>query len=100
MNSVSGLHQVKYDKELQCSENKDVWIIIVKLDISKGDSCPSGWTRITTPGDLPKVVCRSGNDASGCYSAIFTTYNITFNKICGEVKGYRIGTPEAFYSIS
>ena len=64
------------------------WTTIVKLDTSKGDSCPSGWTNITTPGDLPKVVCQSGNDAGGCYSAIFTMYNITFNNICGQVKGY------------
>ena len=37
-----------------------------------------------TPGDLPKVVCWSECDARGCYSAIFTTYNIPFNKICGQ----------------
>ena len=27
-------------------------------DTSKADSCTSGWTRITTPGDLPRVVCH------------------------------------------
>ena len=26
---VNGLHQVKYDMELECSGHKDVWIIIV-----------------------------------------------------------------------
>ena len=44
------------------------------------------------------VVCRSGSDASGCYSAIFTTYNITFNKICGQVKGYQKGNTDGFLS--
>ena len=72
--------------------------MIVKFDTSKGNSFPSGWTRITTPGALPKVVCQSGNGAGGCYSAIFTTYNITFNKICGQAKAYQKGTPEAFWS--
>ena len=82
--------------ELECGGHKGGWTTIVKLDTSKGDSCPSGWTRITTPGASPKVVCRAENDASGCYSVIFTTYNITFNKICGQFKGYQKGATEAF----
>ena len=98
INTTSGLHQVNCDMELECGGHKGGWTTIVKLDTSRGDACPSGWTKITTPGDLPKLVCRSGNDANGCYSAIFTTYNITFNKICGQVKGYQKGTPDAFHS--
>ena len=37
--------------ELECGGYKGGWTTIVKLDTSKGDSCPSGWTRITTLGD-------------------------------------------------
>ena len=98
INTTGGLHQVNCSMELECGGHKGGWTTIVKLDTSKGDSCPSGWTIITTPGDLPKVVCRSGNDARGCHSAIFTTYNITFNKICGQVKGYQKGSTDAFHS--
>ena len=98
INTTSGLHQVTCDMDLECGGHKGGWTVIVKFDTSKGDSCPSEWTRITTPGDLPKVVCRSGNDAPGCYSAFFTTYNITYNKICGQVTGYQKGAPEAFHS--
>ena len=98
INTTSGLHQVNCDMELECGGHKGGWTTIVKLDTSKGDACPSGWTRITTPGASPKVVCHSENDATGCYSAIFTTYNITFNKICGQVKGYQKGFSEAFWS--
>ena len=43
-------------------------------------------------------MCRSGNDNGGCNSAIFTTYTITFNKICGQVKGYQKGSTDAFHS--
>ena len=98
INTANGVQQVNCDMELECGGHKGGWTMIVKLDTSKGDSCQSGWINITTPGNLSKVVCRSGNDAAGCYSAIFTTYNITFNKICGQVKGYQKGTPEAFHS--
>ena len=61
--------------KLECGGHKGGWTTIVKFDISKGDSYPSGWTRITTPGDFPKVVCRSGNDAGGRYKSI-NDYNI------------------------
>ena len=98
INTTSGLHQVNCDMELECGGHKSGWTTIVKLDASKGDSCPSGWARITTPGASPKVVCRSGNDATGCHSAIFTTYNTTFNKICGQVKGYQKGSSDGFWS--
>ena len=98
INTTSGLHEVNCDMELECGGHKGGWTTIVKLDTSKGDACPSGWSNITTPGDLPKVVCRSGNDTAGCHSAIFTNYNITFNKICGQVKGYQKGSTDAFHS--
>ena len=96
--TTSGLHQVNCDMELECGGHKGGWTRIAKFDTSKGDSCPTGWTKITTPGTNPKSVCRSSNDDGGCYSAIFTTYNITFNKICGKVKGYQKGNSIAFRS--
>ena len=89
---TSGLYQVNCDME---GGHKGGWTTIVKIDASKGDSCPSAWTRISASG---KVVCRSGSNSAGCYSAIFTTYNVTFNKICGQIKGYQKGTPDAFHS--
>ena len=81
--------------EMECGGHKGGWTTIVKLNISKGDSCPSGWTKITAPG--PKVVCRSGGDQAGCDSTIFNTYNVIFNKICGQVTGYQKGLTVAFY---
>ena len=98
INTTSGLHQVNCDMELECGGHKGGWTTIVKFDTSKGDSCPSGWTKITTPGDNPKSVCRS-RDNAGCDSAIFSTYNITFNKICGQVIGYQKGNTHAYYDI-
>ena len=94
----SGLQQLNCDMELECGGHKGGWTTIVKLDTSKGDSCPSGWTNITTPGNFSKVVCRSGTDSKGCHSAIFDTYDITFNKICGQVKGYQKGSMDSFGS--
>ena len=33
----------------------------------------------------------------GCFSTIFTTYNVTYNKICGQVRGYQKGVTVAFW---
>ena len=102
----SGLHQVNCDMELAMERDghKGGWIRIAKFDTSKGDPCPSGWTRMTTPGtseeeDSAKMVCQSDYTGDNiCNSTIFTTYNVTFNKICGQVKGYQKGCIRAFYS--
>ena len=102
INTTTGLHQVNCDMELECGGHKGGWTKIVKFDTSKGDPCPSGWTKFTTIEqdpqnyDPPRVVCQSGYDA-GCYSTNFTTYDITFNKICGKVRAYQQGTTHAFH---
>ena len=44
INTTSGLHQVNCDMELECGGHKGGWTTIVKLDKSKGDACPPGWT--------------------------------------------------------
>ena len=97
INTTSGLHQVNCDMELECGGHKGGWTTITKFDTSIGDPCPSGWAKITTPGDTPKQVCRAGDNA-GCDSIIFSTYNIAFNKICGQAKGYQKGHPVAFWA--
>ena len=93
INTTSGLHQVNCDMELECGGYKGGWTRIVKFDASKGDSCPSGWTNTNVHS---KLVCRAGNNP-GCDSTIFPTHNISFNRICGQVKGYQKGFSGAFY---
>ena len=95
--SASGTHQVYCNMELQCGGHKGGWTRVAQFDTSQGDSCPPGWTLITTPGDNPKNVCRSG-ETNECHSTIFTTYNISFYKICGQVRGYQKGNTNAFWS--
>ena len=96
VNTTSGLHQLTCDMELEYGGHKGGWTKIVKFDTSKGDSCPTGCTNMTAH---EKVMCRAGN-AAGCYSQIFGTYNMTFNKICGQAKGYQKGVTSAFLTRS
>ena len=97
INTISGTHQVYCNMELQCGGDKGGWTRVAQFDTSQGDPCPSGWTPITTPGGIPRNVCRSG-DSLGCHSAIFITYNISFYKVCGQVRGYQKGITNAFGS--
>ena len=95
--TASGTHQVYCNMELQCGGHKGGWTRVAQFDISQGDSCPPEWTPITTLGDNPKNVCRAG-DTNECHSTIFTTYDISYYKICGQVKGYQKGNTNAFRS--
>ena len=95
INTTSGIHQVYCKMELQCGGHKGGWTRVVQFDTSQGDPCPTGWTLITTPGANPRNVCRSGS-TNECHSTIFTTYNTSFYKICGQVRGYQKGNTNAF----
>ena len=96
INTTSGIHQVYCNMELQCGGHKGGWTRVVQFDTSQGDPCPTGWTLITTPGANPRNVCRSAGNFVGCHSTIFTTYNTSFYKICGQVRGYQKGNTNAF----
>ena len=68
VNTTTGVHQVYCDMELECGGQKGGWMRIVDLDISRGDDCPTGCTKFTTPNDPvhPAIdVCRSPNDNAG-----------------------------------
>ena len=99
INTTSGIHQVYCNMELQCGGHKGGWTRVVQFDTSQGDPCPTGWTLITTPGANPRNVCRSGS-TDECHSTIFTTYNTSFYKICGQVRGYQKGNTNAFGNVA
>ena len=75
--------------------HKGGWTRVAQFDTSQGDPCPTGWTLITTPGANPRNVCRL-ESTNECHSTIFTTYNTSFYKICGQVRGYQKGNTNAF----
>ena len=63
INTTTGVHQVYCDMELECGGHvhKGGWMRIADLDTSRGDDCPSGWTKITAP----VAYITPGNNA-GC----------------------------------
>jgi len=98
----TGVHQVYCDMELECSGIKGGWMRIADLDTSRGDDCPTGWSKITTSDNATypsKDVCGSTRNKAGCYSARFSVNGSSYNKICGKARGYQRSTPDAFAAI-
>ena len=52
VNVTTGVRQVYCDMELQCGSHKGGWMKIADLDTSRGDECPTGWIKITTPNHI------------------------------------------------
>ena len=97
INTNTGVHQVYCDMELECGGHKGGWMRIADLDTSRGDDCPSGWTKITTSSI---VACRAPNSNAGCYSTNFSTLNIPYSRVCGMAMGYQRSRPDGFAALS
>ena len=87
-------HFVHCDMSLECGGEKG-WMKIANINAAGGDSCPSGWKKITSP----TKACRAPHDKAGCYSAHFTTYNVPYSRVCGMVVGYQKGSTDGFASL-
>ena len=96
----TGVHQVYCDMGLECGGHKGGWMRIADLDTSRGDECPTGWSKVNTPDNNPMhpslSVCQSPTDTAGCFPTIFSVYNVNYFKICGKARGYQRGTTDAF----
>ena len=73
-----------------CGEG--VWMQAANVNMTETNSkCPSGLELITSP----KRLCRK-NVNIGCSSTKFSTFGITFSKVCGQVIGYQNYSTDAF----
>ena len=86
-------HYVHCDMSLECGGEKG-WMRIADINVASGDDCPSGWRKITSPAKA----CIAPSNIGGCYSAHFTTYNVSYSRVCGMVVGYQKGSTDAFLS--
>ena len=86
----TGVHQVYRDMELKCGGHKGGWMRVADHDTSRGDDCPSEWTKITTnDAGQPSIdVCRPPSNNAGCYPTSFPVHGTSYHKICGKVRGY------------
>ena len=85
------IQQVYCDMEAWHCGVKGGWMRVAYINMNQtGEECPSPFQLVTSP----KRLC--GRSGSGCYSNTFSTHNISYNKVCGQVRGYQYGTPNGF----
>jgi len=79
----------------KCSSGSDVtWTRVAFLNMTDSShSCPNAWAPVNSP--VRACGRRPLNNAS-CSSAVYSTHGISYTGVCGRVKGYPYGTPNAF----
>ena len=69
------------------------WVRVANLNMTDPDQqCPESLQLSYT--DQPIRLC--GRRTGGCDSVILNTYGVQYQQVCGRVRGYQFGTPDAF----
>jgi len=89
--------QVYCDTQRVCGcSNTTGWTRVASLNMSdQSQQCPGEWTLQTYSSELRRL-CGSGSSGAGCLSAVYNTYSISYNRVCGRVIGYGHTSPDAF----
>ena len=72
------------------------WTRVANLNMSDtSQQCPGEWI-LQTRSSEPRRLCGRGSGGAGCLSAVYSTYGISYNQVCGRVIGYEINSADAF----
>ena len=66
---------------------------VAKLDLNH---CPHGLKSMSFNNNEIQT-CVVNNDEAGCTSLDFSTFDIHYTKVCGQIRAYQIGTPDGFH---
>ena len=71
------------------------WVRVANLNMTDPEQqCPDNLTLSYTD---PIRLCGRTTDGSSCDSVTFTTYEVQYQQVCGRVRGYQFGSPDAFF---
>ena len=77
--------------------NLNSWVRVANLNMTDPDQqCPENFQLYTDPIRL----CGKSTTGFGCDSVTFTTNDVQYQQVCGRVRGYRYGAPDAFKRIN
>ena len=85
-----GKFKVTCDMKLKCGGVGGGWMQVVDVDMSRDDTCPGTWHKITSPRRL----CLGYGP--GCNPAQFDVKGVSYEHICGQAKAYQKGNTNAF----
>ena len=89
------LVQVYCDMEGTNCGGKRGWTRVAYVNMSQsGATCPQGLTQQTLSG----LTLCGRIDSGSCQSTVFSTLGLVYSQVCGQLQGYQLGSPDAFYS--
>jgi hypothetical protein len=91
-NAGTGYANLEYcDMTRRCCNSTGGWMRVAHLDMTDTNQhCPSGFRLITSP----KRTC--GTPGSRCVSTTFPLNGVKYSRVCGKIKAYQYGSPDAF----
>ena len=89
--------EVYCDMEGSHCDGEGGWTRVAFVNMSEpGSSCPPGLVQYDNIFNTSLCWINNGTYI-GCNSTIFSTYDLKYTKVCGQVRGYQYGLPLAFY---
>ena len=68
------------------------WTRVAFVNMTEpGTTCPEGLAQRNFSGQF---LCS--RDSTGCQGTMFPTFSLNYCQVCGRLRGYQFGTPEAF----
>ena len=89
------LVQVYCDMEGTNCGGEGGWTRVAHVNMSQsGATCPQGLKQTNFSG---LTLC--GRYGQGCQSTVFSTLGLNYSQVCGQLRGYQRGTPDAFHPL-
>ena len=86
--------RVYCDMTRSCGNITGGWMRVGELDMTNSSTqCPSGFRQRT---DSNIHTCVRNSNSRGCSSVTLYTSNIHYSRVCGKIKAYQFGSPDAF----
>ncbi|XP_064388465.1 uncharacterized protein LOC135336541 [Halichondria panicea] len=72
------------------------WMRVANLDMTDpNQNCPEG-LRLVTRTEPPLRTCGRIEGPARCVSTTYSTYEVEYSKVCGQIIGYQSSTSDAF----
>ena len=90
--------QVYCDMDRVCGCNSTGgWTRVAYLNMTDpSQQCPSAWTLQTRTSEPRRLCGRTRSSVASCDSVTYSTFGMNYSHVCGRVRGYQYGTPDAF----
>ena len=86
------LEQVYCDMEGTNCGGEGGWMRVASVKMAQsGANCPQGLTQRLINGNN-----YCGRSIIGCQSNVFSTHGLSYSHVCGRLRGYQYGGPDAF----